>query len=119
MSMLQRLEVADRLISRGDTIDARAHGKTLPDAPRQRPLLQAMAAMWRLWRERQATRHALATMDTRTMRDIGISPELVSYELSRLSWRPMLDWHAARYVHGIDVSRSGSARNGSHQSRRG
>jgi len=118
MSMLQRLEISDQAMSRGDTIDARVHGKTLANAGQPRPLLQAMAVMWRLWRERQATRHALASMDTRTMRDIGIAPELVDYELSRLSWQPLLDWHAARYVNGTDMSRSGPARGGRRQARR-
>lgn len=119
MSMLQRLEVADQLTSRGGTIDAPGHAKTLHDAPRQRPLLQAMAAMWRLWRERRAARHALAAIDARTLRDIGIAPELVDYELSRWSWQPLLDWHAARYAYGIDVSRAGSTRGNTHRGRAG
>lgn len=119
MSMLQRLEVTDQLTSRGDTIDARVLGKTLQAVPQQRPLLQALAVMWRLWGERRAARRALAMLDTRTLRDIGIAPELVDYELSRWSWQPLLDWHAARYVYGIDMSQLSSAYGNSRRPRLG
>lgn len=105
MSMLQRLEITDQLMSRGDAIDARVHGETQQRNARQRPLLQALTAMWHLWRERRAARQALASVDARTLRDIGISPECVAFELSRWSWRPLLDWHAARYTHGMDIPR--------------
>ncbi len=105
MSMLQRLEITDQLMSRGDTIDARAQGGTPRQTTRQRPLLQTLSVMWSLWRERRAARQALASVDARTLRDIGISPECVAFELSRWSWRPLLDWHAARYTHGMDIPR--------------
>jgi uncharacterized protein YjiS (DUF1127 family) len=104
--MLQRLEVTHRMTSRGDALDARLHDEMPRNAPRQRTLLQAVAMMWRLWRERRAARHALATIDARTLRDIGIAPGLVDYELSRCSWQPLLDWHAVRYVRGADAARA-------------
>lgn len=106
MSLSQLLEGPASII---DSADA------TPAAVRRRPVWQALAAAWRLWRERTAARRALATVDARTLRDIGIPPELVDYELAQASWRPLLDWHAVRYVHGVNPwerrhrSRPGSA----------
>lgn len=63
---------------------------------RRRTILHSIATTWRIWSERRAARRELATVDERTLRDIGISPGLVEFELSRPSWRPLLDWEVMR-----------------------
>ncbi|HEX2888940.1 DUF1127 domain-containing protein [Vineibacter terrae] len=103
MAIVQRLEVTDSALSRADTTNACAYRAVPQPAPRRRTILQTIGAMWRIWRERCAARQALAGLDARTLRDIGIAPEQVEYELWRSSWRPLLDWHAARYVHGAGM----------------
>lgn len=39
------------------------------------------------WRERAKQRRELATLDLRTMRDLGISPTDVQFEASKPFWR--------------------------------
>jgi uncharacterized protein YjiS (DUF1127 family) len=91
------------LLEAPDTIVPVARRDTTGACPGRRTILQTIAMMWRVWSERRAARRALETVDARTLRDIGIAPELVDYELWRSSWRPLLDWHAIRYVYGVDV----------------
>jgi uncharacterized protein YjiS (DUF1127 family) len=48
----------------------------------------------RMWRERRATRRELARIDARCLRDVGIAPELVTYEIAQPFWRDLRDWRA-------------------------
>jgi uncharacterized protein YjiS (DUF1127 family) len=57
-----------------------------------RGAFRAVAAVLREWRARQRARRDLAAIDARTLRDVGISPELVNFELSQPFWRPLRDW---------------------------
>lgn len=52
-------------------------------------LRQRLAMMLRLWRERVLARRTLATMDARSLRDIGISPAAAAYEASKSFWQPL------------------------------
>jgi uncharacterized protein YjiS (DUF1127 family) len=60
--------------------------------PGWRLALRALAATLRTWRARRRARRELAAIDARTLRDIGIAPELVEYEISQPFWRPLRDW---------------------------
>lgn len=40
-----------------------------------------------LWRERVQARHALATVDSRSLRDAGIAPAQAAFEASQPFWR--------------------------------
>jgi uncharacterized protein YjiS (DUF1127 family) len=61
--------------------------------PAPRPsLMTRMLATLSLWRERRAARRALAQIDARSLRDVGIAPELVGYEISQPFWRDLRDW---------------------------
>lgn len=61
--------------------------------PAPRPTLTArIAGTLRLWRERRAARRALAGIDARSLRDVGIAPELVEYEIAQPFWRDLRDW---------------------------
>ncbi|MBV9834689.1 MAG: DUF1127 domain-containing protein [Alphaproteobacteria bacterium] len=54
-------------------------------------VVRALAALWCLWRQRRVERRQLAAMDARSLRELGISPELADYELNRPFWQPMRD----------------------------
>jgi uncharacterized protein YjiS (DUF1127 family) len=59
---------------------------------RWRLILDSIVAMPREWRRRSAERNALALLDTRTLRDIGLDPGTVDYEIRQAFWRPRRDW---------------------------
>ena len=59
---------------------------------RWRLILGSMVATLRDWRRRSAERSALATLDERTLRDIGVDPGAVDYEMRQSFWRPRRDW---------------------------
>lgn len=44
-----------------------------------------------VWRQRVATRRCLASMDARSLRDVGISPEAAAYESGKPFWKKMGD----------------------------
>ncbi|MBX3500609.1 MAG: DUF1127 domain-containing protein [Alphaproteobacteria bacterium] len=48
----------------------------------------------RLWHERRAARRELTRIDARSLRDVGIAPELVAYEIAQPFWRDLRDWRA-------------------------
>ena len=52
-------------------------------------LLRRLALTLALWRERTAQRRSLAQMDTRSLRDAGISPAAAAYESGKSFWQPM------------------------------
>ena len=71
-------------------------GKIDHDTPgvpvsRWRIALHALAATLRRWRHNRAARRGLAELDARSLRDIGIAPELADYEAGRPFWRPVRD----------------------------
>ena len=62
-------------------------------APRPTLLTRLMATL-RVWHERRAARHELTRIDARSLRDIGIAPEQVDYEIAQPFWRDLRDWRA-------------------------
>ena len=59
---------------------------------RWRLILGSIVATLRDWRRRSAERNELARLDTRTLRDIGVDPGVVEYEIRQPFWRPRRDW---------------------------
>jgi len=55
-------------------------------------ILGLIVATLREWRRRRVGRRELASLDARTLRDIGLDPGVVDYEVSRSFWRPPRDW---------------------------
>ena len=64
------------------------------EAPRARwrVILGSIVATLREWRRRRMGRRELASLDERTLRDIGLDPGVVDYEVGRSFWRPPRDW---------------------------
>lgn len=52
----------------------------------------AIVASLREWRRRSVARRELAQLDERILRDIGIDPGTVNYEMQQSFWRPLRDW---------------------------
>jgi uncharacterized protein YjiS (DUF1127 family) len=52
----------------------------------------AIVASLRAWRQRSVARRELAQLDERILRDIGIDPGTVNYEMQLWFWRPLRDW---------------------------
>jgi len=71
---------------------------TVPDCPLEAPrahwrmMLGSIVAMLREWRRRRVARRELAIFDGRMLRDIGIDPGTVDYEMRQSFWRPLRDW---------------------------
>ena len=63
-------------------------------APRAnwRQMLGLIVATLREWRRRRVGRRELASLDERTLRDIGLDRGVVDYEASRWFWRSPRDW---------------------------
>jgi len=55
-------------------------------------LWQVIAGTLRTWQAHRRARCDLAQIDARSLRELGLSPELVEYELRRPFWRPLRDW---------------------------
>ena len=51
-----------------------------------------IVATLREWRRRRVGRHELASLDERTLRDIGLDPGVVDYEVHQSFWRSPRDW---------------------------
>jgi uncharacterized protein YjiS (DUF1127 family) len=64
------------------------------EAPRARwrVILGSIVATLREWRRRRVGRRELASLDERTLRDIGVDPSMVDYEMRQSFWRPPRDW---------------------------
>jgi len=64
------------------------------EAPRARwrVILGSIVATLREWRRRRVARRGLANLDERTLRDIGVDPSMVDYEMRQSFWRPLRDW---------------------------
>ena len=55
-------------------------------------ILDSIVATLREWRRRRVGRHELAGLDERTLRDIGLDPGTVDYEVRQSFWRPIRHW---------------------------
>jgi uncharacterized protein YjiS (DUF1127 family) len=55
-------------------------------------ILDLIVATLREWRRRRMERGDLASLDERTLRDIGLDPGTVYYEASQSFWRTPRDW---------------------------
>ena len=64
------------------------------EAPRARwrVILGSIVATLREWRRRSVNRSELARLDERTLRDIGVDPGVVDYEMYQPFWRSPRDW---------------------------
>ena len=64
------------------------------EAPRAswRLILGLIVATLREWRRRRVARRELANFDERILRDIGVDPSIVDYEMRQSFWRPLRDW---------------------------
>lgn len=58
-------------------------------APPLGGLRQRLALTWAVWRQRVAMRRCLAQMDSRSLRDAGISPAAAAYESGKPFWEKM------------------------------
>jgi uncharacterized protein YjiS (DUF1127 family) len=69
----------------------------IPNCPAEVPyarwrlILGYIVAILREWRRRSVERRQLATLDERTLRDLGLDPGVVDYELRQSFWRPLRD----------------------------
>jgi uncharacterized protein YjiS (DUF1127 family) len=52
----------------------------------------SIVASLREWRRRSVARRELAHLDERTLRDIGIDPGTVNYEMQQWFRQPLRDW---------------------------
>jgi len=59
---------------------------------RWRLISGAIVASLRTWRRRRVARRELTRLDERILRDIGIDPGTVNYEMQQPFWRPLRDW---------------------------
>jgi uncharacterized protein YjiS (DUF1127 family) len=50
-----------------------------------------LRALMRIWLERIRARRALASIDERSLRELGISPGLAEYEAGKPFWQPLRD----------------------------
>jgi uncharacterized protein YjiS (DUF1127 family) len=55
-------------------------------------ILGLIIATLREWRRRRVGRYELASLDERTLRDIGLDPGVVDYEVRQSFWRSPRDW---------------------------
>ena len=87
---------AQRVIPRGSAGHETA--AAVPNRPVEVPhghwrlILDSIVATLREWRRRRAGRRELARLDERTLRDIGLDPGVVDYEVYQSFWRSPRDW---------------------------
>jgi uncharacterized protein YjiS (DUF1127 family) len=74
---------------------------TVPDCPVEAPrarwrvicvILGSIVATLRAWHRRRRARRDLTNFDKWILRDIGIDPSIVNYEMHQSFWRPLRDW---------------------------
>ena len=69
----------------------------VPDCPVERPrafwraILTLSVETLREWRRRTVARRERSNFDERTVRDIGVDPSMVNYEIRQSFWRPLRD----------------------------
>ncbi|CAN7625250.1 DUF1127 domain-containing protein [Bradyrhizobium sp. LjRoot220] len=73
------------------TAAAPAHPAVTP-RPTWSLMLGSIVATLRVWHHRRVARRELASLDERMIRDIGLDPAAVDYEVSQSFWRPSRDW---------------------------
>ena len=85
---------AQRVTPRGSARHEAAAAVPNREAPRGRwrLILGSIVAMLREWRRRSVNRSELARLDERTLRDIGLDPGVVDYEMYQSFWRSPRDW---------------------------
>lgn len=66
----------------------RPHDLTTEATPRRAAVARILAIL-ATWRERIAMRRHLATLDARSLRDVGISSAAAAYEAGQPFWRKM------------------------------
>jgi uncharacterized protein YjiS (DUF1127 family) len=70
----------------------------VPDRPVEAPrgrwrlIVGSIVATLREWRRRSVNRSQFAKLDERTLRDVGLDPGVVDYEMYQPFWRPPRDW---------------------------
>ena len=88
----------DRVAAQRATPRASATAAAVPSRPVEAPrgrwslILGSIVATLREWRRRRVGRHELASLDKRTLRDIGLDPGVVDYEVHQSFWRSPRDW---------------------------
>jgi uncharacterized protein YjiS (DUF1127 family) len=74
---------------------------TVPDCPVEAPrarwrvicvILGSIVATLREWRRRSRARREFTNFNERILRDIGVDPSIVNYELRQSFWRPLREW---------------------------
>jgi uncharacterized protein YjiS (DUF1127 family) len=74
------------------------HATAVPCRPAVAPracwslILGLIIATLHEWRRRRVGRYELASLDERTLRDIGLDPGVVDYEVRQSFWRSPRDW---------------------------
>jgi uncharacterized protein YjiS (DUF1127 family) len=95
------LKLRDRVPAQGMIPRASARqepASAVPNRPIEAPrgrwrlILGSIVATLREWRRRSIDRGQLARLDERTLRDIGLDPGVVDYEMYQPFWRPPRDW---------------------------
>jgi uncharacterized protein YjiS (DUF1127 family) len=77
--------------------ERREPAAAVPDRPVVTPpalsslILSLIVTTLREWRRRQVDRRELASLDRRTLHDIGLDPGVVDYEVRRWFWRAPRD----------------------------
>jgi len=96
MPKLRDQASAQRVTPRGSTKPepAAAIADRPIEAPRTRwrLILGSIVATLRDWHRRSAERNELARLDTRTLRDIGLDPGTVDFEIRQSFWRSRRNW---------------------------
>jgi uncharacterized protein YjiS (DUF1127 family) len=93
---------APKLRDRGSAQRATPRTSATADANPTRPVVAPRASWSQIlglivatlheWRRRRVGRHELASLDERTLRDIGLDPGVVNYEVHQWFWRSPRDW---------------------------
>jgi uncharacterized protein YjiS (DUF1127 family) len=107
-TLLQERHRAIAAPKRADLVPAhratpRASARPAPAAAVANRAVEAPRGRWRLildsivatlceWRRRSVARRELVSFDARMLRDIGVDPGLVEYEMRQPFWRPLRDW---------------------------
>ncbi|SJZ78679.1 protein of unknown function [Enhydrobacter aerosaccus] len=61
----------------------------MTEVEHRQSLRQRMALTLAVWRERMRTRHCLARLDARSLRELGISPAAAAFESGKPFWRSL------------------------------
>jgi uncharacterized protein YjiS (DUF1127 family) len=84
--------VTPRTLARPEPAAAVANRPIEAPHARWRLILGSIVARLRDWHRRSVERSELSRLDARTLRDIGLDPGVVDYEMNQPFWRPPRDW---------------------------